>query len=126
MMEGCCAAMALWNGNVYVARGVTLEKLDGHLQVQRSVALPALEARPAAGHEHASQEGTPRQRSHGMMAGKHQMMQMHQGAMSHSRLEVDNTGVYLLRAGRLTVYDHDLNERASRELRLHPSPAGSP
>lgn len=120
MMGNCCPAMAVWNGSVYVTYGTTLEKLDSRLQVEQSIALPANER----GRHGMTNRATPTEGSEKEMAGSpqmmkmHQMMQMHQGAMGHPQLRVDRTGVYLFRAGRLTVYDHNLNQQASREFPL--------
>jgi hypothetical protein len=106
--------IAAWDGHVFVIRAGSLHRLGPDLETVKSVELPgvvtlrarrqeAMERLAEVGDE-AAQQGLRRGMGMGMMMA---------GLAS---VAADSRGVYLLESGRITVYDHDLNEVKSADL----------
>jgi len=63
---------------------------------------------------HGQGQGMTPGRMHGMQRGQ---------MMSCVRLDADAEGVYLLRGGKMTVFDHDLNQKSSWRIETMECPA---
>lgn len=134
--------IATWGGYVYVVQGNTLEKRDAEGNVVKTIELnaPGQMMWPRQGAGAGAMRGggqgmmCGQQGGQGMMQGQRGgqgMMQGRQGGqgmmqpggmMMCARLSADAQGVYLLRGGTITVFDHDLNRKASWRL---PMAAGA-
>jgi hypothetical protein len=131
MAQGDVAASG---GSIYLATGPKLVKLDADLKVVASADLPMPDMpgmmggrmgmegmrggnAPAAG---APQDPpAPEGMQGGMPMGGPEQMQQMMGRMAGAgvRLDADEKGVYVLAAGKLTVYSTDLKVVKSAELR---------
>ena len=120
--------VAVAGGNIYLATGAKLMKLDADLKVVASVDLPMPEMAGMVGGRMGGMQGgnapaagapqdppAPGGMQGGMPMGGPDMM----GRMAAAgvRLDADEKGVYVLAAGKLTVYSTDLKVVKSVELR---------
>lgn len=111
------ADIAAWDGSVYMLSGGVLQKLNRQLEVAGTVELPDPGCMCATG-------GMCAASAQGQMDGQDRkmpmMQQMHamhtKQMMGRTQLAVDGSGVYLLRGGKLTVFDHNLKEIRSEEV----------
>jgi hypothetical protein len=102
MMMG--ADIAAGGGNIYVTAEGKLMKLDADLKVAKSIDLPQPEMGGMMG---GMMGGGGRGGGDGMAGGRGMMGGM-RGRMA--RLAADSDHVYVLEAGKVTIYDTDLKE----------------
>ena len=140
------ADLAAWDGSVYFLNGNALLKLDSDLREVKSVELGDMAGMmkkmqesgmcPMCGNMMGpggkpgmmGQGGQKGMMAHGqgmgMMGGEGGMMpimkKMHQmhmmKMMGKAQIAADEAGVYLLRGGKLTVFDHDLDNMRSEQV----------
>jgi hypothetical protein len=117
--------VAAAGGNIYLATGSKLMKLDADLKVIASVDLPVPDMQGMRGGPRGMggmrggnppAAGAPGGMDGGTAVGGPEM----RGRMASAgvRLDADEKGVYVLAAGKLTVYSTDLKVVKSTELRL--------
>ena len=111
------AGLASWDGSVFLLSGGTLQKLDAHLQTIKTLSLPDAGCGMSGMAGGAACADCSHKMAQGDAAEDAPEPMAEPKPKNCSRLlTADSSGVYVLRCGTLSVFDHDLNQVASKRV----------